>query len=158
MTAPLPDLAEEYQRRCRADSDIREYLPLLHGYARLYPAVRVLEVGVRSGNSTVAFLLAAQAMGGHVWSVDIDDVRDRPEGIGPWRDHPAWTFTQGDSTHPAVTSKQPRPRWPAWARRRLVLRAGGGCVMIWRGGPKGSSPSRVRSPGKLHGCVQPSSA
>jgi len=59
VTVPLPDLAEEYQRRCLADSDIREYLPLLHGYARLYPGVRVLEVGVRSGNSTVAFLLAA---------------------------------------------------------------------------------------------------
>ena len=107
MTVPLPDLAEEYQRRCLADSDIREYLPLLHGYARLYPGVRVLEVGVRSGNSTVAFLLAAQASGGHVWSVDIEDVRDRPEGIGPWQDHPAWTFTRGDSTHPAVTRKQP---------------------------------------------------
>ena len=103
MTAPLPDLAEEYHRRCRADSDIREYLPLLHGYARLYPGVRVLEVGVRSGNSTVAFLAAAQAMGGHVWSVDIDsDCFNRP-----WHGHPAWTFTCGDSTHPAVTGKQP---------------------------------------------------
>ena len=106
MTPP-PDLMTEYHRRCLADSDIREYLPLLHGYARLYPGARILEVGVRSGNSTVAFLAAAQAGGGHVWSVDIEDVRERPGGIGPWRDHPAWTFTCGDSVSPSVAGKQP---------------------------------------------------
>ena len=103
----LPDLLAAYHRRCAADSDIREYLPVLHGYARLYPCVRVIEVGVRSGNSTVAFLAAAQATGGHVWSVDIEDMRGRAGGIGPWRDHPAWTFTRGDSTDPAVAAKQP---------------------------------------------------
>ena len=103
----LPDLLAAYHRRCAADSDIREYLPVLHGYARLYPCVRVIEVGVRSGNSTVAFLAAAQANGGHVWSVDIDDVRDRPGGIGQWRDHPAWTFLQGDSTDAGVLAQLP---------------------------------------------------
>jgi len=97
----------EYRRRCEADSDIREYLPLLHGYARLYPGVKVLEVGVRSGNSTIAFLAATLFAGGHVWSVDIEDIRERPGGIGPWRDHRAWTFTCGDSTHPSVAGKQP---------------------------------------------------
>ena len=78
-----PDLMAEYRRRCDTDSDIREYLPLLHGYARLYPGVKVLEVGVRSGNSTVAFLAAALFAGGHVWSVDIEDVRDRAQGDQP---------------------------------------------------------------------------
>jgi predicted O-methyltransferase YrrM len=102
-----PDLLAEYGRRCAADSDIREFLPLLHGYARLYPRPRVLEVGVRSGNSTVAFLAAAQITGGHVWSVDIDDVTGRRLAMERWRDHPAWTFTRGDSTHPAVAGKQP---------------------------------------------------
>jgi predicted O-methyltransferase YrrM len=102
MNAPL-DMLGEYHRRCRAASDIREYLPLLHGYARLYNGVRILEVGVRSGNSTVAFLSAAQIMGGHVWSVDIDsDCRDLP-----WAGHPGWTFTCGDSTSAEVAGKQP---------------------------------------------------
>jgi predicted O-methyltransferase YrrM len=107
MTPPVPDVQAEYRRRCGLDSDIREFLPLLHGYARVYPGCRILEVGVRDGHSTVAFLAAAELNGGHVWSVDIDDVLARPGGAGPWAEHPAWTFTRGDSTHPSVVQKQP---------------------------------------------------
>lgn len=103
----MTGLLTEYDRRCRADSDIREYLPLLHGYARLYPQVRVQEIGVRTGNSTVALLAAAEINGGHVWSVDVADVTGLPVGMGPWQDHPAWTFTLGNSTDPAVIAAQP---------------------------------------------------
>lgn len=94
MTGPL---MAEHHRRCLLDTDIRDFLPLLHGYARLYANGQIVEVGTRDGHSTVAFLAAAVRDGGHVWSVDIDDVTVREGGIGRWADHPAWTFIQGDS-------------------------------------------------------------
>ncbi len=85
-----------------------EYLPLLYAYARLYVNVRVLEIGSRTGNSTLAFLFAAKETGGHVWSVDIDPgVPANPDGMLPWAGDPDWTFTAGDATDPAVAAQQP---------------------------------------------------
>jgi predicted O-methyltransferase YrrM len=97
-----------YVRRQALASDITEYLPLLYGYVRLYPEARVLEIGTRDGNSTLALLAAAQAVGGHVWSVDINPrVPDNPNGMLPFKHDPAWSFTAGDSTDPAVIASQP---------------------------------------------------
>jgi predicted O-methyltransferase YrrM len=97
-----------YLDRCERRSDITEYLPLLYGYTRLYEGARVLELGTRSGNSTLAFLAAAQVVGGHVWSVDIDPtVATNPAGMGPYADSPLWTFTCGDTCDPDVVKAQP---------------------------------------------------
>lgn|GEM_PF-1172129 len=93
--------------RLSRDSDIKEYLPFLFETAASYPNVRVLELGTRRGNSTLAFLAAAEAVNGHVWSVDIDRVTDAPDGMMPWRKCPGWTFIQGDDLHPAVRAKLP---------------------------------------------------
>src|SRR5580704_2181661 len=93
--------------RASRDSDIREYLPFLHDTARSYPQVRVLELGARKGNSTLAFLAAAKEAGGHVWSADITNVALDPEGMAPWARHPLWTFTCGDDMDPAVQAKLP---------------------------------------------------
>lgn len=101
-------IQDAYAARLERWSDIVEYLPLLHGYARVYDKVRVLEVGTRLGNSTLAFLAAAEKNGGHVWSVDIDGtVPSRPDGMGPYADCSLWTFTQGNSIDPAVLAAQP---------------------------------------------------
>lgn len=103
-----PSVLGGYLRRCEMPSDIAEYLPLLYGYTRLYEGARVLEVGTRDGNSTLAFLAAAQVTGGHVWSVDSDEtVPARPDGMGPYAGSPLWTFTCGDSTDPEVLASQP---------------------------------------------------
>ena len=103
-----PSLMGGYLQRCERPTDIMEYLPLLYGYTRLYEGARVLELGTRDGNSTLAFLAAAQQVGGHVWSVDLDeDVPTRADGMGPYADSPLWTFTAGDSTDPAVVAAQP---------------------------------------------------
>jgi len=102
-----PDLQAEYRRRCVEPSDIRDYLPLLHECARTRPRARVLELGVRTGHSTIALLSGAVLASGHVWSVDVADVRGLDGGMGPWRDHPAWTFTAGDATSPVVAAAQP---------------------------------------------------
>ena len=99
----ITTLYDGYMDRLCRWSDIREYLPFLHDTARSYPRVRVLELGTRSGNSTMAFLAAADAAGGHVWSGDVTDVsRDlRFSGI------PLWTFVCGDDMDPAVQAQLP---------------------------------------------------
>lgn len=100
-------LADGYRDRLSRDSDIREYLPFLHGTARSRPGVRVLELGTRKGNSTLAFLAAAAEAGGHVWSCDVTDVTADPAGMRPWRRSPQWTFIKGDDMDPAVQAKLP---------------------------------------------------
>ena len=89
-------------------SDIREYLPFLYETAKQYPQVRVLEFGARKGNSTLAFLAAAEAVYGHVISVDIENVALDAEGMRPWRGHPRWKFIYGDDTREAVHGQLPR--------------------------------------------------
>ena len=69
--------------------------------------MRVLELGSRKGNSTLAFLTAAEETGGHVWSSDIADVRRLPDGIGPFGMSPRWTFVHGDDMNPDVQAQLP---------------------------------------------------
>jgi cephalosporin hydroxylase len=96
-----------YLDRCSRWSDIQEYLPFLYEQARSREGVRVLELGSRRGNSTLAFLAAAEESGGHVWSCDIDPVDRDPAGMLPWRQVPQWTFTCGDDMDPAVQARLP---------------------------------------------------
>lgn len=109
MRPELPlSLLDGYVRRAHLPSDIIEYLPLLYGYARLYEGCRVQELGTRDGNSTLAFLAAAEAVGGHVWSVDINrGCPDNPNGMLPFKHSTYWTFTAGDSADPAIVNCQP---------------------------------------------------
>jgi len=97
---------DAYLDRLLTWSDIQEYMPFLHDTAKSYGKVRVLELGTRAGNSTVAFLAAAEAAGGHVWSGDVTDVRNYPE-ISPLTRAPSWTFIQGDDMDPAVQARFP---------------------------------------------------
>jgi predicted O-methyltransferase YrrM len=98
---------DAYLDRLSRWSDIREYLAFLYEQARTRPGCRVLELGSRRGNSTLAFLAAAEESGGHVWSCDIEDVRRYPDGIGPFGRSPQWTFTCGDDLDPDVQAKLP---------------------------------------------------
>ncbi len=87
-----------YQDRLYRWSDIQEYMPFLHEMAGEHP--RILELGTRSGNSTIAFLAAIEKVGGHLVSVDID-----PCPLIP--DHPQRTFIQGDDMSQEVWDKLP---------------------------------------------------
>lgn len=78
----------EYQVRCVQSSDIRDHLPRLYKEASTGDA-QIIELGVRSGNSTAAFLAAVERFGGHVYSVDID----QPPA---WGETDLWTFHRGD--------------------------------------------------------------
>lgn len=87
---PLPLLAE-YRERLGIESDIRGHLEFLCETASAYDKVTVVELGTRSGNSTSAFLAAAEATGGQVCSVD----RDEPQVPEWWRDTGHWSFWRG---------------------------------------------------------------
>jgi cephalosporin hydroxylase len=102
-------LHDAFLDRLSKPSDIREYLPFLRQEAgRTGPGARVIELGTRRGNSTLAFLAAVRELGsGHVWSVDVDPVDSDPEGMLPWRKVPEWTFIRGDDMDPAVQAKLP---------------------------------------------------
>ena len=75
-----------YEQAVAKWSDIVDHLPRLREEA-CRPNVVVIELGVRGGNSTAAFLDAAELYEGHVWSVDIADCPG---------EHERWTFIQGD--------------------------------------------------------------
>jgi len=90
----MPRFAEEYAARLAGPwTDIQDQLEMLHKRARSYPGVRVAEFGVRTGESTAAFLAAAEAADGHVWSFDVDP----PQVPGRWLRSPLWTFTRCSS-------------------------------------------------------------
>jgi predicted O-methyltransferase YrrM len=66
--------------------DMWEYSP----YMRRIAQGNVLEIGVRYGVSTAAFILGVEANGGHLYSIDIKDCSNL-------YNHPQWTFLQGNS-------------------------------------------------------------
>lgn len=94
--------AEEYAARLAQWSDVQYCMERMYGTALCYPEGAVLELGVRSGNSTSAFLAAAEKTGGHVWSVDTVP----PEVPRHWAGSDLWTFVQGDdlTLEPPVTA------------------------------------------------------
>jgi len=87
---PLTNL---YRRLCRTPSDVHEHLPVFADLVAELNAQHVIELGTRSGVSTVAWLHALADTGGRLTSVDIDV---RPP-IGDW---PHCTFIQSDDTDP----------------------------------------------------------
>lgn len=90
----------DYDDRRTTWSDIQEHLPLLRARANV-PRVKVIELGVREGNSTSAFLTAALDNGGHVWSVDIAE----PRVPAHWYELDCWTLTVADDL--AVVDQAP---------------------------------------------------
>lgn len=100
-------LHDGYLDRLSKWSDIQEYLPFLHETAKSYDNVRVLELGARAGNSTLAFLAAADATDGHVWSGDIGNITRYKDGMFPWRENPRWTFVHGHDMNPVVQARFP---------------------------------------------------
>ena len=85
------NLLQECFRRAQHGSDISDHLPRLFELAST-PYVKVIELGVRRGDSTSAFLAAAQEQGGEVWSVDITP----PVVPVEWQGLPFWYPIVGD--------------------------------------------------------------
>jgi len=81
-------LADLYDRAVTDPSDINEHLYTFVELVEQLDAKTVIELGTRSGVSTIAWLYALEDRG-ELYSVDIDPC---PE-LG---DYPHWTFLQGD--------------------------------------------------------------
>ena len=88
-------LADLYAEQCRTPSDIYEHLPTFVALVEGLNAQHVVELGTRTGVSTIAWLYALERTGGRLTSVDLDT---KPP-IGDW---PHWTFIQGDDEDPNV--------------------------------------------------------
>ncbi len=81
-------LADDYARLCRTPSDIVDHLPRFVAMVEQLNATHVIELGTRTGVSTIAWLYALEGRG-RLTSVDIDT---KP----PIGDYDHWTFLQGD--------------------------------------------------------------
>lgn len=82
--------------------DMRHHLPYLRSVAK----GNILEIGVRSGASTSAFLVGLEGTGtGRLWSVDIN-----PECGKLFAGHLQWTFIDTDSKNWDVVKSVMSPR------------------------------------------------
>ena len=79
-----------------AESDISEHLSTLFFLTIEFDLKRILELGVRDGNSTIALTEAASKIDGHVWSIDIDSCNDARQKVKSLDLEKYWTFIQGD--------------------------------------------------------------
>jgi cephalosporin hydroxylase len=88
-----------YDEMLAVPSDIQEHLPRLEYLAR--HSLSIIELGVREGYSTRAFLHGLAQRGiGHLWSVDIEPT------LLPI-DNPQWEFIQGDDCDPLIIDRLP---------------------------------------------------
>lgn len=92
------ELHAEYERVCSTPSDIQSHLPRFHDMVLELDAQHVLELGTRTGVSTLAWLYGLAKTGGRLTSVDIDPC---PQ-IGSYGH---WEFIQGDDCDPAVFAR-----------------------------------------------------
>jgi cephalosporin hydroxylase len=90
-------LAECYEELCRTPSDIYLHLPRFVALVDELKAQHVIELGTRSGVSTVAWLYALEATGGRLTSIDLDP----PPDLGVQHD---WLFVQGDDCDPNIVA------------------------------------------------------
>lgn len=91
-------LEESYRTVCSEQSDIVNHLPRFVEMVEETNAQHVIELGTRSGVSTIAWLYGLERTGGRLTSVDIDA---RPD-IGEF---PHWSFIQGDDLAPDVLAR-----------------------------------------------------
>jgi len=85
-------LAGEFYERLRNWSDIQGHLHYLQEQTCTYTNPVIIELGTRTGQSTIAFLTGIEMVGGELWSVDINP----PTVPDHWFDIPHWNFLQAD--------------------------------------------------------------
>ena len=82
-----PRVAIRYKLACLG-GDMKDFAPWLREHAR----GNVVEIGVRDGGSTSAFLAGVEEHGGFVYSIDVQPCEKLFEG------HPQWKFIRANST------------------------------------------------------------
>lgn len=98
MNLATLSLQEQYDWHCGHLSDIYVHLPRFVDFVEILNAQHVIELGSRSGLSTVAWLFGLERTGGHLTSVDLDAAPD----IGTF-DH--WRHIQGNDQSPEVLAE-----------------------------------------------------
>lgn len=109
-----PVLKERYERLLREDSDIRDHLSTFVKAVGELQAETVIELGVRYGVSTIAWLYALEGQG-HLWSVDCSFPVPGPpctdinllDPQGPLGVQKHWTFLLGYDTWPEILDALP---------------------------------------------------
>jgi predicted O-methyltransferase YrrM len=89
--SPQEKVAQRYSAGC-ADGDMKDFLPWLREHAK----GTVLEIGVRDGASTSAFLAGLERNGGVLLSIDTQNCEQLFAG------HPQWKFIQSSSQNPKL--------------------------------------------------------
>lgn len=77
-------------------TDIHEHLQTLHMMTIELNLKNILELGTRTGESTIALLLAAKELDGKMTSVDIDPCNEAKEKVRKLNLDPYWNFIQTD--------------------------------------------------------------
>ena len=94
-------IEDAYRHASATWSDIYEHLPTLVDLTLELDARTVIELGVRTGNSTAAWLWGVEQTDGLVWSCD---VAEPPAWL---RQFHRWTFHLGDDLDPETLSRAP---------------------------------------------------
>lgn len=113
-------LSYRYETLCRTPSDIYQHLPTFVEAVNELDAKKVIELGVRYGVSTIAWLYALKGRG-NLWSVDCSfPIPANPDGPneldrvnlldpqGPLGVQDHWTFLLGYDTWPSVLDALPK--------------------------------------------------
>lgn len=78
-------------------SDTWQHIPTLYLLCMLKKPKVILELGCRTGNTTLPFLYATKQYGGHVYSVDIETWPELKNLLDDKKDlKQFWTFTESD--------------------------------------------------------------
>lgn len=108
-------LRARYERLCVEPSDINEHLSTFAQAVADMEAQTVIELGVRYGVSTIAWMFGLQKTGGHLWSVDCSWPVVAPNAYenlldpqGPLGVCENWTFILGYDTWPATLDALPK--------------------------------------------------
>jgi cephalosporin hydroxylase len=97
---------EEIKEHAMAPNDISDHLLTIYGEALSLKPQLIVELGVRSGESTFVLERVARITGGRLVSVDISDC----SGVSSY---PGWHFIQNDDLQFAA-------EFPGWCRERGI--------------------------------------
>ncbi len=96
-------LNAEFYERLRDWSDIQGHMHHLHEMTCSYDKPVIMELGTRTGQSTICFLRGIETVGGELWSTDINPAQVPAH----WYDLDFWNFLQADDLSPEADNWLP---------------------------------------------------
>lgn len=107
----MTKLNEHYKIICTEWSDVFDHIQTFVDTVCELDAQKVIELGVRYGVSTVAWIWALQHTGGHLWAVDgappVEEPTMKVDLLNPLMDLPQWDFVLGWDTQQHVLDVLP---------------------------------------------------